>query len=127
MRSALLQAGIEKPDFISASANSTQDMDRLETMAIKELFGNRAYSIPVSAVRSCYGYFPGDGLLRVVAAIVSIEQKMIPGTLGLQTPSSECDLDYVTGGPRHSEIKTVLLNSFSSGGTASSIVLRREE
>lgn len=127
MRSALLQAGLERPDFISASANSTQGLDRLETLAIKEVFGNRAHSIPVSAVRSCYGYFHGDGLLRIVAAIASMEEKMIPVTLGLQTPSPECDLDYVIGAPRQKDIETVLLNSFSSGGTASSIVLRREE
>lgn len=126
MSSALLQAGIKGPDFISASANSTQALDRLETLAIKEIFGNRAYSIPVSAFRSCYGYFQGDGLLRIVAAITCMEEKMIPATSGLQTPSTECDLDYVINSPRQKNITAVLLNSFSVGGTASSIVLKRE-
>ncbi|MDH4233371.1 MAG: hypothetical protein OEW04_15245 [Nitrospirota bacterium] len=126
MRSALLQAGIEQPDFISAAANSTRDLDRLEATAIKETFGKKAPAIPVSAVRSSYGYFQGDGLLRLVAAISSMEENIVPATLGLQTPL-EGDLDYVTGEPRRGDISTVMINSFSSGGTASSIVLRKEE
>jgi 3-oxoacyl-[acyl-carrier-protein] synthase II len=95
-------------------------------MAIKETFGRRAPSVPVSAVRSFYGYFQGDGLLRLVAAIACMEEKIIPATLGLQTPLEECDLDYVTGEPRRGDIRTVMINSFSGGGTASSMVLRKE-
>jgi 3-oxoacyl-[acyl-carrier-protein] synthase II len=126
MRGALLQAGIEEPDFISAAANSSRELDRLEAMAIKETFGRQAPAVPVSAIRSFYGYFQGDGILRLVAAIACMEEKIIPATLGLQTPLKEWDIDYVTGEPRRGDIRTVMLNSFSSGGTASSIVLRKE-
>jgi len=126
MKTALFQAGIEEPDFISASANSTEDLDRLEAHAIHETFGSRTGRVPVSAVRSCYGYFQGDGLLRLVAAVVATERNFIPAILGLKTPLTGGSLDYVVNSPRKGDIRTVLLNSFSNGGTASSIVFRRE-
>ena len=125
MENAVSNAGIEHPDFISASANSTKDLDRLETAAIKDVFGSRASSIPVSAFRSFYGFFPGDGMFRIAAAAVCIKEGIIPATLGLQIPSPECDLDYVTDGPRKTDIYSVMINSFSSGGSAAAIVLKR--
>ncbi|MEW6108227.1 MAG: beta-ketoacyl-[acyl-carrier-protein] synthase family protein [Nitrospirota bacterium] len=126
MKTALLRAGTPIPDFISAAANSTRELDRLETLAIREVFGGMASAIPVSAVRSHYGFFQGDGVLRIALAALSLREGIIPKTLGLKNPSPECDLDYVADGPRNAEINSVLINSFSSGGSASSIVLGRE-
>ncbi len=125
MKTALSNAGIDHPDFISATANSTRDLDRLETEAIKDIFGSRATSIPVSAIRSFYGFFPGDGMLRIAAAALCIKYGMIPVTLGLRSAFPECDLDYVLDGPREADINSVLINSFSSGGSAASTVLMK--
>lgn len=124
MRSALEQAGVSMPGFISASANATRDLDRLETEAVKEVFGSRAGNIPVSATRSYFGYFPSDGMLRTAMAALCLRHGIIPRTLGLRNPSPECDLDYVTDGTRNKTLDSVMINSFSNGGSAASIILK---
>lgn len=123
MQSALAQAGIPRPGFISAAANATRQLDRLETEAVKEVFGSTAYEIPLSAARSYYGFFSADGMLRTAAAALCLKHGIVPKTLGLKTPAPECDLDYVTEGIRNADLSTVMVNSFSAGGTSSSTIL----
>lgn len=125
MSMALDKANIKKPDIILASANSTVALDSAETNAIKEVFGRDTYDIPVSATKSYTGVFFGDGILRIAEAALCIKEGIVPKTLGLETPSPECNLDYVVDGPRRKEINYAMVNSFSHGGCASSIILKK--
>lgn len=112
-------------DAIFACANSTVDLDQSETTAIKKVFGEEECKIPVSATRSYSGMFFGDGALRIAGAALSMREGIIPKTLGLEMPSEECNLDYVVDGPRKTAVNHALVNSFSNGGTAASVLLRK--
>lgn len=125
MSEAIAKANIKNIDVIFASANSTVDFDKAETTAIKEVFGKDAYRIPVSASRSYTGVFFGDGVLRIAGAALCIKERLIPKTLGLEIASEECDLDYVVDGPRRAAINYAMINSFSNGGSAVSIILKK--
>ncbi len=125
MNKAIADANIKNIDVIFASANSTIDLDKSETTAIKKVFGKGAYKIPVSATRSYTGMFFGDGILRIAGAALAMREGIIPKTLGLEMPSEECDLDYVIDGPRKAAVKYALINSFSNGGNAASIILKK--
>jgi len=127
MDMALDKAGIKIIDIIISSANSTPHLDRAETEAIKEVFKQDSYRIPVSAIRSYTGFFMGDGILRIAGAALCMKEGIIPKTLGLVSPSQGCDLDYVIDGPRRGEIRYAMVNSLSHGGCASSMVLKRYE
>jgi 3-oxoacyl-[acyl-carrier-protein] synthase II len=125
MSETIAKANIKNVDVIFASANSTVDLDKAETTAIKEVLGKDAYKIPVSASRSYTGVFFGDGILRIAGSALCIKEGLIPKTLGLEMPSEECDLDYVVDGPRRAAINYAMINSFSNGGSAVSIILKR--
>jgi 3-oxoacyl-[acyl-carrier-protein] synthase II len=113
-------------DYISASANSVQDQDRLETKAIKDVFGNYAYNIPVSSIKSMIGEtFSAGGILQVAASIGSMYNSFIPPTINYEVADDKCDLDYVTNRARMARINNVLINSYGPGGNNSSFVLSK--
>jgi 3-oxoacyl-[acyl-carrier-protein] synthase II len=104
-------------DHISAAANSTLDLDRAETLAIKKVFGERAKEISVSSLKSMIGEFDGSGGIRACGAALSIYHGMIPPTIGTEHLDPECDLDYTLHRMKKREIRSALLNSCSNGGS----------
>ncbi|MFJ5765038.1 beta-ketoacyl-ACP synthase II [Lysinibacillus sp. NPDC093210] len=130
MRSALKNANIspEEIDVISAHATSTKVGDISETMAIKQLFGQQAYQIPVTANKSMLGHMLGAaGGAEAIALAMSLKEGIIPPTINLEHPDSLCDLDYVPSVARHVNINTGLSNSFGFGGHNAAIVLKKYE
>lgn len=128
MKSALREAGVqpEDVDLISAHATSTLIGDRSETAAIKKLFGEAAYRIPVTANKSMTGHTLGAaGGLEAVAIIKSIQQGIIPPTINQETPDPDCDLDYVPNTARKAGLDIGISNSFGFGGHNAVIVLRK--
>jgi 3-oxoacyl-[acyl-carrier-protein] synthase II len=113
-------------DYISASANSVREQDRLETKAIKDVFGRLAYNIPVSSIKSMTGEpFSASGLLQIAASIGSIINKFIPPTINYKVKDNNCDLDYVANKSRIARINNVLINNFGPGGNNASLVISR--
>jgi 3-oxoacyl-[acyl-carrier-protein] synthase II len=130
MKSALVKANIStaEVDFISAHATSTQVGDLSETMAIKKLFGDYAYQIPVTANKSMLGHMLGAaGGVEAIALVKSLQHGLIPPTINLFNPDPDCDLDYVSEGPRRIPLSIGLSNSFGFGGHNSAIVLKKYE
>ncbi|MEH7547572.1 MULTISPECIES: beta-ketoacyl-ACP synthase II [Bacillaceae] len=128
MRNALRKANIstEVVDVISAHATSTPLGDLSETLAIKKLFGQRAYQIPVTANKSMLGHMLGAaGGVEAIALVKSLMEDIIPPTINLSHPDPECDLDYVSEEARKKELNIGISNSFGFGGHNSAIVLKK--
>ncbi|MCM3274084.1 beta-ketoacyl-ACP synthase II [Paenibacillus elgii] len=127
MRLALREAAVnpEEVDVISAHATSTELGDKSETMAIKKLFGEHAYRIPVTANKSMIGHmFGAAGGVEAIALAKSLERGIIPPTINLEQPDPDCDLDYVPNEARQSKLKIGISNSFGFGGHNAVIVLK---
>ncbi|MFF2907514.1 beta-ketoacyl-ACP synthase II [Paenibacillus sp. NPDC057934] len=130
MKLALAEAGIqpEDVDVISAHATSTLVGDRSETMAIKKLFGEAAYRIPITANKSMTGHALGAaGGLEAIALIKSLQDGIIPPTINQETPDEVCDLDYVPNTARKADLNLGISNSFGFGGHNAVIVVRKYE
>ncbi len=130
MKLALNEAKIqpEEVDVISAHATSTVVGDRSETLAIKKLFGDQAYQIPVTANKSMTGHALGAaGGLEAIALIKSIQEGIIPPTINQEVKDSICDLDYVPNIARKSDLTIGMSNSFGFGGHNAVIVIRKFE
>jgi 3-oxoacyl-[acyl-carrier-protein] synthase II len=128
MKRAVRDSGLRLSDidYISASANSVREQDRLETKAIKDVFGRLAYNIPVSSIKSMTGEpFSASGLLQIAASIGSIINKFIPPTINYKVKDNNCDLDYVANKSRIARINNVLINNFGPGGNNASLVISR--
>jgi len=127
MKWALRDAGIQPDDvdYINAHGSSTPLNDVVETKAIKAVFGERAYQIPVNSTKSMLGHAMGaSGTLEAVACILTIKNKLIHPTINLDDPDPECDLDYVPNHARHQEVKVALSNSFGLGGQNACILIK---
>jgi len=125
MSDALKDAGIDraKVDYINAHATSTVQNDRAETKAIKSVFGDRAYKIPISSTKSMIGHSIGAaGGIEAVVCALAIKNKFIPPTINLKDRDPECDLDYVPLEGRKAQLNTVLSNSFGFGNCNACIV-----
>ncbi len=130
MRLALADAGVDPAeiDYLSAHATSTDIGDIAETRAIKSVFGERAYEIPVSAMKSQIGHLLGGaGGVESVAAVQTIRTGVVAPTINLDDPDPECDLDYVPNEARHVDVRTVMKNSFGFGGQNAVLIIRRFE
>jgi 3-oxoacyl-[acyl-carrier-protein] synthase II len=130
MRGAVEDAGmgLDEVDYINAHGTSTPPNDRSETAAIKTLFGERAYQIPVSSTKSMTGHLMGaGGGIEAIACIRAIEDGILPPTINYEHPDPECDLDYVPNEARRVEIRTAMSNSFGFGGHNATLVFRRWE
>jgi len=130
IRWALENAGvsIDDIDHINAHAAGTPAGDAAETKAIKHVFGQRAYQLPVSANKSMIGHcFAGAGAVESVTTLMTLRQGIIPPTINYQTPDPECDLDYVPNQARRADVRIALKNSFGMGGQNACLVLARYE
>ena len=128
MALALKDAGIppEEIDYINAHGTSTEYNDINETLAIKKIFGERAYKVPISSTKSMTGHLLGAaGAVEGVFSILALCHGVIPPTINYETPDPQCDLDYVPNEARKVDIKVVLSNSFGFGGTNACVVFRR--
>jgi 3-oxoacyl-(acyl-carrier-protein) synthase len=126
MRWALQDAGVEpaQVDYINAHGPGTPLGDAAETFAIKSLFGERAYEIPVSSTKSMIGHtFGAAGAIEALACIKSIETGVIHPTINYHTPDPDCDLDYVPNQARPHAVNIAISNSFGLGGQNSCLVL----
>ncbi|UCE01093.1 MAG: beta-ketoacyl-ACP synthase II [Chloroflexota bacterium] len=130
MKQALESAGIttENIDYINAHGTGTPLNDKSETAAIKTVFGDTAYQIPVSSTKSMTGHLLGAaGAIEALFSIRAIQESIIPATINYEVPDPECDLDYVPNQPRPKDLKYVMSNSFGFGGHNASIILRKFE
>jgi 3-oxoacyl-(acyl-carrier-protein) synthase len=116
-------------DYINAHGTATAINDVVETKAIKEVFGEKAYRIPVSSTKSMHGHLMGaTGAVEFVAALLSIRYKAVPPTAHLRVPDPECDLDYVPNSGRTGiDVRAVMSNSFAFGGTNAVLIARQYE
>jgi 3-oxoacyl-[acyl-carrier-protein] synthase II len=115
-------------DYINAHGTGTPLNDKVETMAIKDALGERAYSVPVSSIKSMVGHCLGSaGAIEAAASVLSIIHGFVPPTATYGERDEACDLDYVPHRSRRQQVGTVLSNSFAFGGNCTTIVLRRYE
>ena len=125
---ALVNANVQKGevDYINAHGTSTELNDKYETMAIKKVFGDKAYQIPVSSSKSMLGHTIGAaGAIESIITIMSINQGMLTPTINLDTPDPELDLDYVPNMSREKKVNVALSNSFGFGGHNATLVFRK--
>ena len=130
MRWALQDAGIapEQVDYINAHGTGTAANDAGETRAIKQVFGERAYSVPISSTKSMIGHtLGGAGALEAIVCVQTLRYGIIHPTINYETPDPECDLDYVPNTARQAVVKATLSNSFGLGGQNACLVLGKFE
>ncbi|HMK60703.1 MAG TPA: beta-ketoacyl-[acyl-carrier-protein] synthase family protein [Dissulfurispiraceae bacterium] len=113
-------------DYINAHGTATAANDVVETQAIKKVFGDIAYKLPVSSTKSMHGHLIGAaGAVEFVISVLAIGNKAVPPTTNLHIPDPECDLDYVpNAGRTHLNIKSAMSNSFAFGGTNAVLIVR---
>jgi 3-oxoacyl-[acyl-carrier-protein] synthase II len=130
MALALRRAGLEPRDvdYINAHGTSTPLNDKYETQAIKAVFGEEAYRIPISSTKSMTGHLLGAaGALEAVVTAMSILRGAIPPTINLEDPDPACDLDYTPWTPRYGRVRVALTNALGFGGHNSTLVFRQWE
>ncbi len=128
MLAALEDAGVEPGDvdYINAHGTSTEYNDKFETMAIKAVFKEAAYRIPVSSTKSMTGHLLGAaGGVEAIATCKALAEQVIPPTINYETPDPECDLDYVPNQARPAQLEIAISNSFGFGGHNAVLVFRR--
>lgn len=128
MKWALQDANLlpEDIEYINAHGSSTPINDSTETRAIKTVFGEQAYNIPISSTKSMLGHAMGaSGALEAIACTLVIKNGWIPPTINYETPDPECDLDYVPNQARQAKVEQTLSNSFGLGGQNACLVLKR--
>ncbi len=119
MRGAMADAGLGVTDihYISAHGTGTSENDKIETLAIKGVFGEHAKNVPVSSVKSMLGHLiAAAGACELITCVLAIRDQILPPTMNYETPDPECDLDYVPNAPRKTTVRTCLSNSFGFGG-----------
>ncbi len=128
MQEALIDAGltVEDVSYINAHGTSTQYNDKYETEAIKAVFGDRAYQVPISSTKSLLGHLLGAaGAVESAVCLLALRDQTIPGTYNYETPDEDCDLDYVPNASRSLSLDAVLSNSFGFGGHNAVVAFRR--
>jgi len=128
IQTALSKAGLAPTeiDYINAHGTSTPLNDRMETKAIKTVFGDSAYRIPISSTKSMTGHLIGAaGAVEAIVCIMTIRSGIIPPTINLAHPDPDCDLDYVPNTARQVKVTTTLSSSFGFGGHNSALIFRQ--
>jgi 3-oxoacyl-[acyl-carrier-protein] synthase II len=127
MRRGLEDAGVkpEEVDYISAHGTGTQENDKIESLAIRGVFGENAKKVPISSVKSMLGHLiAAAGACELITCVLAIRDGMIPPTTNYSTPDPLCDLDYVPNKARKAKVRTCLSNSFGFGGQNDTLVIR---
>jgi 3-oxoacyl-[acyl-carrier-protein] synthase II len=130
MLNAITDAGIspDQVQYINAHGTSTPPNDRIETMAIKRLFGDHAQKLAISSTKSMIGHLLGAaGAVEAGITSLVVERGVLPPTINYDTPDPDCDLDYVPNKMRKAEIQYALSNSFGFGGTNASLLFKKYE
>ena len=128
MRMALEDAGVRPQDihYISAHGTGTTENDKVETLSVKKLFGEWAYKVPISSVKSTLGHLiTAAGATELMTCVLAIRDQILPPTMNLDNPDPECDLDYVPNRARQAKVEVCLSNSFGFGGQNDALVVRR--
>jgi 3-oxoacyl-[acyl-carrier-protein] synthase II len=128
MQYALDDAGLapEEVGYVNAHGTSTYLNDKSETAAIKTVFGEQAYSIPISSTKSMTGHLLGaSGAVEAVVCSKVFQQNILPATINYETPDPECDLDYIPNQPRKVAPDHIMSNSFGFGGHNATLILSR--
>jgi len=128
MRIALEDAGLAPSDvgYINAHGTSTPSNDSVETLAIKKVFGDGAYALPISSTKSMTGHLvSAGGAVEAVACLLALRDGVLPPTVNLDNPDPDCDLDYIPHRARELRVDVALSNSFGFGGQNTALVLRR--
>jgi 3-oxoacyl-[acyl-carrier-protein] synthase II len=129
MTLALGDAGIGPNEvaYVNAHGSSTPLNDPTETLAIKRVFGDHAYRIPVSSTKGYYGHALGaSGAIEAAICALALQNKWVPPTVNLETPDDSCDLDYVPSNGREADLDVIVSNSFGFGGINAAIVMRSD-
>jgi len=128
MREALDSAGLKPSeiDYISAHASATPLNDKTETMAIKAVFGEHAYKVPMSGTKAMHGHALGaSGAFELAISCLALKHEYLPPTINLEHPDPECDIDYIPHQGRHKRVNTIMSSSFGFGGLNACLVLAR--
>lgn len=126
MKMALDESGltIEDIDYVSAHGTGTSENDKIETLAIRRLFGERAPSVPISSIKSMMGHLiAAAGVVELIVCALSIRDGMVPPTINYESPDPACDLDYVPNTARKLPVRVALSNSFGFGGQNDTLIL----
>jgi 3-oxoacyl-[acyl-carrier-protein] synthase II len=127
MQNTLADAGLApgEVDAVNAHGTSTTYNDKIETLAIKRLFGGHAYELAISSTKSMTGHLLGGaGGLEAGICVLTLEHQIVPPTINLETPDPECDLDYTPNQAKPRAIGTILSNSFGFGGTNAALLFK---
>jgi 3-oxoacyl-[acyl-carrier-protein] synthase II len=128
MQAALDDAGIghERVDYINAHGTSTELNDLYESRAVKTVFKDHAYKVPISSTKSMTGHLLGGaGGIETVFSALSVYHDVIPPTINYENQAEECDLDYVPNAARRKTVNVVMTNSFGFGGTNATLILKK--
>lgn len=128
IQAAINDAGLKPADigYINAHGTSTQVNDKVETLAIKKVFGEAAYRTPISSSKSMLGHLiAAAGAVELITCVMALRDDLLPPTLNYEFPDPECDLDYIPNVPRSKQVDHVLSNSFGFGGQNISLVVSR--
>ena len=128
LRQALSDANIKPKDieYVNAHGTSTPLNDKNETFILKQIFGDHAYKLAVSSIKSMIGHLIGAaGSVELIGGLMALEEGIIPPTINYEIPDPDCDLDYVPNKARKADIKVFLKNSFGFGGKNSALVVKK--
>jgi 3-oxoacyl-[acyl-carrier-protein] synthase II len=128
MSKALIQANMTSTNvsYINAHGTSTPLNDKFETMAMKTVFGENAYTIPISSTKSMTGHLLGaSGALEAVISVMALEHQKIPPTINLENPDPDCDLDYTPKTAKDLDLTVAMSNSFGFGGHNASLIFKK--
>jgi 3-oxoacyl-[acyl-carrier-protein] synthase II len=128
MKGALRDSGLapEQIGYVNAHGTSTQVNDRVETLAIKKVFGEHAYKLPISASKSLMGHLiAAAGVAGMILTVMTLRRGVIHPTLNYETPDADCDLDYVPNTAREAKVEHALTNAFGFGGQNISLVVSK--
>ncbi len=128
LKMAIADAGltIHDIDYISTHGTSTSENDSIETKAIKTVFGQQAYKIPLSSPKSQFGHLIGaTGCAELITCIMAIHENTLPATMNYNDPDPELDLDYVPNKPRKAKVDVALNESFGFGGQNNVVIIKR--